>query len=103
MQTNHDPHTVDQIEEGFLQVYVPPYMRDEIRGYVLDHRPVGNFLTAILENNFINGVLSADTENKAVLSGWAQLLYNYTPSVCHGSREKVKSWLTSYSVEERKT
>lgn len=52
----------------------------------------GGFLTAVLENNFMEAAGRADGYNQLHLHDWAMVIYNDTPSGCHGSPEKVAAW-----------
>lgn len=72
---------------------VPPHMRDPIRAYVEERRPVGHFLTALLSNDLTNAVLRADDENRSALVDWVGFLYEYAPSNCWGSPAAVRAWL----------
>ena len=73
---------------------VPAHMREHIRAYVEERRPIGDFLTALLSNDLTNAVLRADTENRAALVDWVGFLYEYAPGDCWGSPEIVRAWLT---------
>ena len=72
---------------------IPPHMREHIRAYVEERRPVGHFLTALLSNDLKNATLRADDENRAALTDWVGFLYEYAPSNCWGSPEIVEAWL----------
>ena len=72
---------------------IPPHMREGIRAYVTERRPIGGFLTALLSNDLTNAVMRADDANRAALVEWVGLLYNYAPSDCWGSPERVAAWL----------
>lgn len=72
---------------------IPSHMIEGIKGYVLDGRPVGEFLTALFENNFLQSVGRADRTNQFLLPVYAQLIYNATPTNCHGSVQKVTDWI----------
>jgi hypothetical protein len=72
---------------------IPAHMRDGVQRYVMHGVEPGNFLTAILENDFMEAVGRADDDNRATLVGWAMFIYNHTPSSCHGSPARVASWL----------
>ena len=72
---------------------IPDYMRDALGRYINDHAPVGDFLTAILENDYHQAIGRADGNNVGNLPAYANFLYNHAPLECHGSKEKVKAWL----------
>ena len=80
----------DTYEHSFA---VPEYMRAALDRYINDHAPVGDFLTAILENDYHQAIGRADENNVANLPAYANFLYNHAPHDCHGSKEKVKAWL----------
>ena len=55
----------------------------------------GSFLTAVLENNLAEALLTADDESLAALPEINRLIARRLPALCYGSREKVKAWLDS--------
>ena len=71
---------------------IPRYMVDSLAAYVADHRPVGDFLTAVLSNNLRDAVMTADEVNADKLSVYISYLYCLAPSQCWGSPEKVTEW-----------
>lgn len=75
------------------QCNIPDHMMDGLIYYVLDHRPVGQFLTAVLSNDLMGAAAHADPFNLSALHRYARFLYNHAPSGCYGSREKVEEWL----------
>ena len=94
-------HDEEQLEEGITLFSIPPHMHNAIRGYVLDHRPVGGFLSSVLRNDLTTAAFTADAENEIALGRWAKFIYNHVPSGCHGSPEKVKAWLKDFPKKER--
>jgi hypothetical protein len=72
---------------------VPAHMREGLIEYVehghLDH---GDFLHALLTNDLRMTFQTADHVNRKHVWEWLQFLFNYTPSTCWGSVEKVKAW-----------
>ena len=80
-----------ELEQGLH--LVPGHMRAAITGYVLHRRPVGHFLTALLANDLMAAFARADEANAAAMQRWCRFLYNFTPSPCWGSPEKVRAWL----------
>jgi hypothetical protein len=66
---------------------------EAIERYVNFHEPMGHFLTAVVENNLSEAFCRADSRNTAHMKEWIELLYNYAPRSCWGSKEKVAEWL----------
>lgn len=54
--------------------------------------PWDPFFDALLGNDLNGAVLSADDENLVALPHIVGWLYNYAPSECMGSIEKVREW-----------
>lgn len=71
---------------------VPPHLREGILAWAMDARPVGNFLTAVIENDLREAVARGDENSLTGLKGLVQFLYNYAPSPCWGSPAKVEAW-----------
>ena len=79
---------------------IPEHMHHGItlwieHGYV---NLLGGFLRAVLSNDLVGAFSQADDKNAASMRGWVLFLYNYAPSLCYGSPERVAQW--SYSHEE---
>lgn len=80
---------------SFREWIIPDHMLAALRRYIDEHRGVGHFLTAVLENNLREAVHRADEHNLANLPAYVYYLYNEAPAQCWGSPEKVKAWLTA--------
>ena len=93
------PITSEELAASMRALDLPDYMISAVDNYLFRRCPPGNFLTALLSNNFIEAVGRADNNNSARLVQWAELLYNELPSACWGSPEKVKSWLEGKDTE----
>jgi len=52
----------------------------------------GGFVKALMDNDFVNAVCRADSENGENLRGIALFMYNYLPEGSWGSMEKAKEW-----------
>lgn len=61
--------------------------------YVQHRIPPGDFLMAILENNFQKACGCADDENLRNLPAYAAFVHNELPYACHGSLADVYTWL----------
>jgi hypothetical protein len=81
----------------FRQFAIPEHMKASLTGYIERGVPVGDFLTAVLENNLSEACGRADDENLANLPAYVAYLYNEAPSQCHGSPEKVRAWLAHFA------
>lgn len=71
---------------------LPNYMQDGVVRYIDHGIDGGDFLNAVLENNFVHALGRADMINHRMLNEWAEFLYIYAPSSCWGSVEKVAEW-----------
>ncbi len=72
---------------------IPARMEDALQRYATDRNPVGDFLTAVLENNLLRAVSHADSINIQLLPDYVRYAYNQMPAACWGSPEKVTAWL----------
>lgn len=61
--------------------------------HIVERRPTGHFVTALLSNNLLETVNRADDENILAVRALVTWLYNDAPGPCWGSPEKVKAWL----------
>jgi hypothetical protein len=64
-----------------------------INRYVLYHREVGHFLTAVLENNLREALARADDENIKTIFQIVSYCHNQIPGNCWGSVEAHKEWI----------
>ncbi len=72
---------------------LPLAIQAGIDSYRYKHRPVGGFLTAVLENDLCGSLMRADPDSRAALLEIVQHLHNEMPGDAWGSKEKVKAWL----------
>jgi len=64
----------------------------ELRRYVDDRCPTGDFLYAVLSNDLFEAMGRADENNRAALFDICKYIWNELPSICWGSPEKVRAW-----------
>ena len=76
-----------------IAAQIPSHMIEGLRNYLERGIPPGNFLTAVLENDFVNAVGHADHINLNSLFAWALVLYNELPENAWGSPANVKAWM----------
>lgn len=72
---------------------LPDHMQGAMERYIEHGMLPGSFLTAVLENDLFEAVGRADEVNKYSLPQYVMFLYNYAPSGCYGSREKIERWV----------
>lgn len=72
---------------------IPRYTKASIDRYVDSGTPTAGFLHAVLSNDLFEAAAKADENNRPLLADICKYIYNYTPSVCYGSPEKVTAWL----------
>lgn len=66
--------------------------KEAIDRWVKSACPMGNFITAVLENDLKLAIAYADDSAVANLKQIVIYLYNDVPSGCWGSKEKVSKW-----------
>ena len=79
---------------------IPNRMAIKIDEYIEEGAPVGDFLTAVICNNLQDAVGHADPENLANLRAFTSYFYNYAPSPCWGSPEKMEAWRARFATTE---
>ncbi len=77
---------------------VPEHDIEGMVSYIVEGRPMGGFLTAVFSNDLMEAYCRADDENTKGLSEVVGFIYNYAPTECHGSPEKVRLWLKKFKA-----
>ncbi len=75
---------------------IPDRMAIKIDEYIQAGGPLGGFLTAVFENNFVDACCKADPENRAILLAYAHYVYNEAPAPCWGSPDKMEAWWAQF-------
>lgn len=78
---------------------VPSHTMAALNRYLVHGLPPGHFLTACLENNFIEAVCRADAENIEALAAIAAYIYHEIPSAAWGSPDRVRTWLAKKELD----
>lgn len=83
------------VEHWFAGEYavIPPHIQDALMGYVLERRPVGGFLQAVITNNLRDTYGRADGENRPLIPLYVQWFCNVPPECCWGSINNMQAWL----------
>jgi hypothetical protein len=71
---------------------VPQHIHDGLIAWVMDGRPTGGFLKAVLENDLFLAITKADKINCAALKEICLWIYWEAPSPCSGSKSDVIIW-----------
>lgn len=85
----------EHLRARLIENGVPESLHEGLTEYLAARRPVGSFLTAVLENNLTQAVLRADPMNALSLYQIVLFLANYAPSTAWGTPRKVGDWLLS--------
>lgn len=82
-----------RLVNGLQSCGVPRHMWDSTVEYILQGRPVGDFLAALLSNDLMAAARKADLMNLPRLPDWAVFLDSCAPVACFGSAAAFKEWL----------
>jgi hypothetical protein len=93
----NDMHT-KLIRFTFQGKYIPMSMHGGIMRYLEKHIPPGDFLSAIISNDLKRACQAADDTNLWLIPVYTAFFYNYAPSDCWGSKEKLDRWLSLREV-----
>lgn len=78
---------------------IPEHLFPGLRAYALTGRPVGGFLTALLENNLKRTIFDADATSLAAILPLVRFLHNEMPHRSHGSPAAVDAWCKHRGLE----
>lgn len=78
-----------------VECNIPGHCIEGLVEYFVSHRPVGVFLTAVLENNLFGACVKADDKNRSRLRNYAMFLTQSDMPEAWGSPEAVKNWLNT--------
>lgn len=80
------------------QCGVPEHTLESLILYIVHHIEPGGFLVAFLANDLMEAIGRADQQNAYAIKEIATFVYSYAPNTCHGSYEKIKSYLSQRSA-----
>ena len=81
---------LDNVSEALAES-LPPKVREAIDNFVWNGIPPGGFVEAVLSNDLMRAMGQADVYSANAIGPICQYVYNAVPSLCHGSRERMKS------------
>ena len=73
---------------------IPQYMIGSLVQYILIGRPVGSFLTAVLNNDLRAAVDRGDETNQPIIHKYIKYLHNHAPMGCWGSFDSTQQWIS---------
>jgi hypothetical protein len=95
---DHDAAQLDayraHLRKRLVQSDVPAHLHEGLTEYIVQRRPMGDYLTAVCSNDLKEAVGRAD-DRGATLHTIIGFLYNYAPSFCWGSPANVQAWLAN--------
>lgn len=71
---------------------IPEHCRAGIEHWIAEGIVPGSFLRAVLSNNLKETYMCADHINEQYIRNYVSYLYQYAPSECWGSIEKMRLW-----------
>lgn len=85
--------TKERLNSLFIANHMPEHMEEGLYLYLTYRIPPGSFMLSVLSNQLVEAAQRADHINRNSLFKWANFMYNFLPSACYGSPEKVAAWL----------
>lgn len=79
--------------EGLDRHGIPEHCREGLLDYIRYGTPPGAFLRAVLANDLLIAVLTADPGNRDRLPDYVRFLYDHAPATCWGSEAAVRAWI----------
>lgn len=76
-----------------------PKMTAGLKRYIERGIKPGDFLFAVLLNDFVGAVSHADEDNAAALKAWASFVYFELPRGSWGSAANVRDWIEGGGLE----
>lgn len=91
---SNSKHLPDWDEKAF-RTLIPAHLQGGLRRYFEDRIKPGSFLTAILENDYVEATNRADLGTISLLNLQSIncFLFLHAPSKSHGNPTKVSAWL----------
>lgn len=96
MALGHDPAKYRAfLHEQLAHERVPEHLREGLTEYLVEGRPMGRFLTAVVENDLYEAYRRGDPASLEGLPRIMSFLIWHAPSSAWGSPAKVEAWLDS--------
>lgn len=81
---------------------IPQGILDGLHRYQTYGIMPGGFLSAVLENDLMSAVMLADEKSQEAFFEIVHYVYHELPYACHGSKEKIVSWIALKTEDNSK-
>lgn len=81
--------------------HIPPAILEGLTRYAEEGVPTGEFLQAVIANDFLMAVGRADIMSMRGLPAIACYVYQELPSRCHGSRAVYRAWIHHFNAKTK--
>jgi len=72
---------------------IPEQLKQSLERYVTHRLCPGQGLSSIISNDLFATIANCDDQTLAALRPIVTWLHNFAPVECHGSKEKLASWI----------
>lgn len=72
---------------------IPEHTRRRIYHYIVQGRPTGDFLSAVISNDLFRAFGKADIENRHAMFDIVAYFYSHAPAECWGSPKAMTDWI----------
>ena len=78
--------------EALAESGIPDYMQHHVAAYMETGRPVGDFLSAVINNDLNRAVAHADANNIRALPEYVRFFFNHCPVGSWGHENATSEW-----------
>jgi hypothetical protein len=83
------------LRDRLTEANIPYRLWEGLVEYLVERRPMGHFLTAIVSNDLMEACTRADPVCRTHIPDVVMFLLTYAPANAWGSKEVVAAWLAS--------
>ncbi|HET6452915.1 MAG TPA: hypothetical protein VFI02_00800 [Armatimonadota bacterium] len=102
MKTGFDFGDPADVLDPEIMRRVRPDISAAIRRYVYTGCNLGDFLTAVIDNNLREALGRADEYNLNTIHEVVKVFYNYCPANCWGSTDKRMAWQSAGGLDGKR-
>jgi len=79
--------------ESINEYQIPENLKESLIEYIMNGRPTGGFLQAVLRNDLMDSYARADRFSREAIGEVVKWIYNKAPRGCWGSEERYTEWI----------